>query len=113
MVFWFVIGFNGLLTLGNVYLVLHLWRLLQILRRITKTLDYLESRLGKILSRSHLYLLPMPTNTVQLKRLHQQLGKQFNHCRPLLLLALLGWRYYRRHRSPSLPFSMAKLWVPK
>jgi hypothetical protein len=101
MIFWLVIGFNGLLTVFNVYLVLRLLHWRQDLLRLTRTLIYLNRRTHRTLYLVPTWVMQGQESTARLKLVYSQLGEQLWRCRPWLALVVLGVRYSRRRTKPS------------
>jgi hypothetical protein len=94
--FLFVICFNCLLTLLNLYLVFRLIQLRGVLARVTRTLTYVERRIHRIFYPAPDYILMGGQGTQRLRAYYQILGLQLASLQPILILISLGIRFWHR-----------------
>jgi hypothetical protein len=92
----FVIIFNLLLALLNLYLVVYLWRLRHVLARVTRILNRVERRLHSIFYPAPEIVLKGQHGAQSLKDRYQRLMGQLRYLEEILLLFGFGLRLWKR-----------------
>lgn len=92
----FVVIFNLVLTLFNLYIVLRLWKLRRLMVRITETLTRLEECIHSIFYNAPQIVFQGQTGTHRLRQSYQSLELQIQQLQKVLALVTLGVRIWQR-----------------
>jgi hypothetical protein len=100
----FVVIFNLLLTLVNLYIVFRLWKLWRLLVRITETLTRVERRLHAIFYPAPAFVLQGQTEASHLRQTYQKLEYQLQQLQQVItfinVVAILWQRQLTHKRHP-------------
>ncbi|ACK71772.1 conserved hypothetical protein [Gloeothece citriformis PCC 7424] len=92
----FVIICNFVLSTLNLYIALRLWRLRRTLKRITRTLTFVERRIDTIFTPAPQFVIKGQQGTHALRLYYQQLSFQLEQVQKLIRLINLGLRIWQR-----------------
>lgn len=106
----FVIIFNFLLTLLNLYVAFRLWKLRQVLARVSGILNRVERRIDRIFYPAPEVILIGQEGTYHLRVRYQILISQLERLQQILMLVTLGIGIWQRQRKKRYKTSKIKFW---